>query len=215
MTCNVTIIESTRSDFPAALRTGTLIPSVPRLWAMGNLGILQTPLLGLFCSTRCPGNVILRTYDLALALRDAGVAVISGFHTPMEKECLDVFLRGSQPLVVCPARSLQNLRLPAAWRPPLEAGRLLVLSPIGAPQRRPTAALAEQRNRFVATLAPDILLVYATPGGKTARLSAELMAQGKRLFTLDLDDNAHLMAAGVTGMHVTDLGAHFAAPQAQ
>jgi len=30
----------------------------------------------------------LRTYDLARALRDAGVPVISGFHSPIEKVAL-------------------------------------------------------------------------------------------------------------------------------
>ena len=66
------------------------------------------PLLGFFCATRCPGNVILRTYDLALPLREAGVPVIGGFHTPMEKECLEVLLRGQQPVVICPARSIEQ-----------------------------------------------------------------------------------------------------------
>ena len=137
MSLNVTIIESTSPNFPAALQTGTLIPPVAQLWVIGNLDILKTPLLGLFCSTRCPGNVILRTYDLALALREAEVPIISGFHTPMEKECLEVFLRGTQPIVLCPARDIQHLRLPAAWRKPLADGRLLILSSIAAAQRRP------------------------------------------------------------------------------
>jgi predicted Rossmann fold nucleotide-binding protein DprA/Smf involved in DNA uptake len=94
MTYNVTMIESTNPDFPVALRNGALVTSCPRIWAIGNLDILKTPLLGFFCSTKCPGNVIVHTYDLARALRDAGVPVICGFHSPMEKECLDLLLRG-------------------------------------------------------------------------------------------------------------------------
>ena len=68
-----------------------------------SLKILERRLLGLFCSTKCPGDAILQTYDLVRALRDAGVAVIGGFHSPMEKECLDLLLRGNQPIVICPA----------------------------------------------------------------------------------------------------------------
>lgn len=49
-------------------------------------------MLVLSCSIKCPGNVILKTYDLAGALCDAGVPVIGGFHAPMEKECLDILL---------------------------------------------------------------------------------------------------------------------------
>ncbi len=50
-----------------------MLASCPQIWALGNLDILTMPFLGFFCATRCPGNAILRTYDLALALREAGV----------------------------------------------------------------------------------------------------------------------------------------------
>jgi predicted Rossmann fold nucleotide-binding protein DprA/Smf involved in DNA uptake len=205
MPLHVITLEATRPDFPAALQTGPLIPPVAQLWAIGNLDILKTPLLGLFCSTRCPGNVILRIYDLALALREAEVPIISGFHTPMEKECLDVFLRGTQPIVLCPARDIQRLRLPAAWRKPLADGRLLIVSTIAAAQRRPTASLAEQRNRFVATLAQTICVAHAAPGSRTERLCAELVAQGKRVYTLGLAENAHLVQCGVVSCSVSEL----------
>ena len=142
------------------------------------------PLLGFFCATRCPGNVILRTYDLALALREAGVPVIGGFHTPMEKECLEVLLRGQQPVVICPARNIERLRLPMRWRKPYDEGRLLVLSPFGSRQRRPTTELAENRNRLVSTLATNILVAYAGPGSKTAQFCGELVAQHRRAYTL-------------------------------
>jgi len=56
-----------------------------RVWAIGNLQLLEQPLFGFFCSTKCPGEIILRTYDLAVAIREAGVPMIGGFHTPMEK----------------------------------------------------------------------------------------------------------------------------------
>lgn len=75
-------------DPPAGVRT-YLGPSAPRaIAALGNLDILHRPKLALFCSIKCPGRLILRTYDLAQALRDAGEVVIGGFHSPMERECL-------------------------------------------------------------------------------------------------------------------------------
>ena len=53
------------------------------------------------------------------ALRDAKIAVISGFHSPLEKDCLELLLRGDQLIVICPARNIENMRMPAAWRGPL------------------------------------------------------------------------------------------------
>jgi hypothetical protein len=38
--------------------------------------------------------MIVQAYDMAVALRDARVALIGGFHSPMEKECLRLLLRG-------------------------------------------------------------------------------------------------------------------------
>ena len=183
------------------MKSGFIFP----ILALGNLDILTMPQLGLFCATRCPGSVILRTYDLALALREAGVPVIGGFHTPMEKECLDVLLRGQQPVVICPARNIERLRLPMSWRQPYDQGRLLVLSPFVARQRRPTTELAEHRNRFVATLATNIFVAYAGPESKTVQFCGELVAQHRRAYTLDLPDNAHLVQRGVLSLALHDL----------
>jgi predicted Rossmann fold nucleotide-binding protein DprA/Smf involved in DNA uptake len=202
---NVTLIESTSPDFPVALRNGVLVTSCPQIWAIGNLDILKAHLLGFFCSTKCPGNVIVHTYDLVRALRDAGVPVISGFHAPMEKECLDLLLRGRQPAVICPAHSIERMRLLAAWRTPIDEGRLLVLSSFAAEHRRPTTSLAEQRNRLVVALADVIVIAHTSPGSKIDRLYAETSTSGKRIYTLDLPENASLMQQGVKGYAVPDL----------
>ena len=202
---NATMLTPTSPHFPPALQSGTLLAPCPQIGALGNLDILTKPLLGFFCATRCPGSVILRTYDLALALREAGVPVIGGFHTPMEKECLEVLLRGQQPVVICPARTIERLRLPMSWRQSYGEGRLLVLSPFVAHQRRPTTELAEDRNRFVATLATNILVAYAGPGSKTAQFCGELVARHRRAYTLDLPENAHLVQCGVLSHALHDL----------
>lgn len=199
MATHITILESTNSAFPRALQDGILTEPISRLWAIGNVEILHTRLLGFFCTTRCPGNVILRTYDLAQALHAASIPVIGGFHTPMEKECLDLLLRGTQPVVICPARSIERMRLPVEWRRPVQENRLLILSPFGGQHRRVTTAVAEQRNRFVATLAEDLFVAHAPAGSRTERLCVELIAQGRQVNTLHLAENASLMQHGAVG----------------
>src|SRR2546425_10049876 len=91
--------------YPLTLREycGERAPTT--LTALGNLDILQRQKLALFCSVKCPGNLILQTYDLACALRDAGVTVIGGFHSPMEMECLFLLLLGTTPVISCHGRS--------------------------------------------------------------------------------------------------------------
>jgi predicted Rossmann fold nucleotide-binding protein DprA/Smf involved in DNA uptake len=168
----------------------------PAIAALGTVALLRSPLLALFCSIRCPGKLILETYDLARALRDAGIPVVSGFHTPMEKECLDLLLRGNQPVIMCPARSIEGMRVPSALKTAVESGRMLLLSPFKPKDRRATAKLAEERNRFVAALASEVFVAYAHEGGKTEQLCRNLIAARKPVFTFDAHANARLIALG-------------------
>ncbi len=164
--------------------------------AIGDAAILDADLTALFCSQRCPGDLILKTYDLARELREAETPVIGGFQTPMERECLRLLLRGRQPVAVCPARGIERMRIPRGWRPALEEGRLLILSPFPAAARRPTARLAAQRNALVAALAERVFIAHAAPGGKTEAFAREVAGGGTPLLTLAGPANANLLALG-------------------
>lgn len=172
--------------------------SRPPLTAVGNLGVLPSKKLALFCSVRCPGAIIVQAYDLARNLRDAGITVIGGFQSPMEKECLELLLRGRQPVIVCPARGLDGMRLPAAWRAAVKEGRLLLLSPFAANVQRPTAELAQARNELVAAVADVVFIAHAAPGGKTEAFARVVLGWGKRVLTLDSPENAGLVTLGAT-----------------
>lgn len=176
-----------------------------RICALGSVELLQRSALGLFCSIRCPGKVIVEVYDLARALRDAGVPVISGFHTPMEKECLELLLRGTQPIIVCPARSIERIRLPAPMKAGVEAERLLFLSPFEAKERRPTAGRADERNRLVAALAKELFVAHAAPGGKIEELCQCVMAAGKRVLTVNCVENANLIDLGAQPSSIAEV----------
>ena len=164
MSANITIIEPTFADFPSALRDGALMAPIRRMYAIGNQNILKKRLPGFFCSIKCFDKVILRTYDLAQSLCSTGIPIIGEFHSSMGKECLNVLLCGAQPVVICPAHGIDRIRLPETWRNPLAENLLLVLSPFEAQYRRPTASLAEQRNRFTASLAESVFVSHAPLG---------------------------------------------------
>lgn len=174
---------------------------------IGNRLLLSEPLTALFCSARCPGGLILQTYDLARELRDAGVAIIGGFQTPMERECLRLLLRGRQPLVICPARSIAGMRIPASYRLGLAGGRLLIASALPPWARRATADLAARRNELVRSLAARVIVAHAAPGGRTEALARRAVAAGQPLFTLDSPANANLLALGARPLAPGSLGA--------
>jgi predicted Rossmann fold nucleotide-binding protein DprA/Smf involved in DNA uptake len=149
-------------------RLGDAAPA--QVFAVGNLNLLALPKTALFCSARCPGDAILRAYDQAARWRDAGRCIISGFHSPVEKECLRILLRGLQPIIICPARSLPK-RVPAEWQKPLADGRLLILSCFNEDEHRITAELAARRNEFVAALADQVWFAHITHGGQMEQLA--------------------------------------------
>ena len=110
--------------------------------------------------------------DLAQRWRAENRAVISGFHTAVEKECLRIFLRGPQPIIICPARGIEPFQLPSDWQTKYDRGELLIISPFDASIRRPTKETAEIRNRLVLDLASNLTIIYASPGGLLEQLAA-------------------------------------------
>ena len=170
----MTSVISLGSNYPAGVSACLGPQAPPTIAASGNLEILQGKTLALFCSIKCPGKLIQDTYEFVQKVRNAGVTVIGGFHSPMERECLRILLCSPHPVIVCPARSIPK-RMPGEFRRPLEAGRLLLLSPFQEGQSRADEQSAQYRNRFVAALANKIFVAYAAPGSKTELFCREII----------------------------------------
>lgn len=183
-------------------RLGAQAPSP--LTEIGSLEVLRPKRLGLICSVRCPGGIVIKTFDAVRQLRDAGIVVAGGFHSPMEKGCLDFLLRGEQPVIVCPPKGLGRPRLPSAWRTAFDAERLLVLSPFGDAITRTAGAQAKARNEFVAALSHAVLIPHSSPGGKAEALARHVLDRSQPLFTFD-DENTELLHRGAQPYHIDRL----------
>ena len=163
---------------------------------LGCREILRQPIVGLICSVQCPGSIVIKTFDAIRELRDAGIVVAGGFHSPMEKECLDFLLRGEQPVIVCPAKGMARLRMPACWRAAIDAGRLLLISPFDDKITTATKDRAATRNEFVAAISDVILIPHASPGGKAEVIAKRVLQHHQPLFTFDDDQNQTLLQLG-------------------
>lgn len=163
---------------------------------IGNNELIHNSKLALFCSVKCPGNLIWKTYEPAKSLREKRITVISGFHSPIEQEVLNILLKGTQSIIICPARSIENMRIHAVWKPALEQNRLLVLSPFTKGKDRMTEANALRRNKFVAEIADAVFVAYVAPDGKTESFCRDLMRNNKPLFTFDCPENQNLITIG-------------------
>jgi predicted Rossmann fold nucleotide-binding protein DprA/Smf involved in DNA uptake len=202
--------------YPAALQTCMAFKTAPTLNAIGDLSLLQKltfgsavpELIALFCSKQCPGDLILKTYDLAQALRDVKIPVISGFHTPIEQDCFNILLRGTQPIIHCPARSLHKMRLSPKQKQAIVGNRLLIISPFSPSYPRVTADLASKRNAMVGAIAHTIFIAYAAPDSKTLAFAQSLISAGKSVVTLASSNNPLLQEQGVVGLGIDAIVQH-------
>jgi predicted Rossmann fold nucleotide-binding protein DprA/Smf involved in DNA uptake len=149
-------IHEDDSNYPLPVKE-YLAEAPKTIAAIGNFTILQNKSLAVFSSSKCPGKVILQTYDLMKNIREAGITVISGFHSPMESECLNILLKGRQPIIFCPARSIEGMRIKPEYMKPLEEGRLLILSPFAEKAKRISSERALERNRLIAAIGDSIM----------------------------------------------------------
>jgi predicted Rossmann fold nucleotide-binding protein DprA/Smf involved in DNA uptake len=164
---------------------------------LGDMHLPDHNRLGLICSQKCPGDVILKTDDFARLVRGSGITIVSGFHSPIEKDCLPILLRGADPIVIVQAHKLSTSRLAKEWQKAIAAKRLLLLSPFGDKDKRVTSELAAERNRFVAAISDEVLVPYAAPGSRTEALAFDLLKSGKQVYTFS-ERPGLLLEAGAT-----------------
>ena len=200
-------ITQTDPNYPKKLKDSLKTEVPETIWTCGNINLLPTTdaafngnLWALFCSKKCPGELILKTHDLAQTFKEREIPTIGGYHSPIEQECLRVLLRGVQPILLCPARSIENMRLKSAWKEAFAKERLLILSPFESRYNRQTEALANRRNAFVAALADKIYIAHAAEGGKTLKFAEDLIALGKPVFTFETSANEALFQLGAQRM---------------
>ncbi|MDE0018719.1 MAG: DNA-processing protein DprA [Candidatus Poribacteria bacterium] len=196
-------ITQTDTNYPKRLKKYLKTETPETIWARGNINLLpgqNTSLNGdlwaLFCSRKCPGELILKTHDLAQTFKERGIPTIGGYHSPIEQECLRVLLRGVQPILLCPARNIEKMRLKPTWREALTDERLLILSAFESRHNRSTAALANRRNAFVAALADKICIAHAAEDSKTLEFAQMVIAWGKPVFTFETPVNDALFQLG-------------------
>lgn len=162
--------------------------------------------LALVCSVSCPGGVIVRMYDAIRGLREAGVVIAGGFHSPMERECLDFLLRGKQAVVLCPAFGLDSLQLGAPEQRAVDEQRLHAVSVLGSGVIHATRESAALRNAFVAALAVSVFVPHAVPGGQAESIARQSIARGQMVLTFDDEENQHLIAFGALPFLDSDFG---------
>lgn len=185
-------IHKSDSVYPASLKRFLPEDAPESAATLGNFQLLSYPKLAIFCSGACPAAIVSQAEQVMRKVMDAGITVISGFHSEFEKQCVKMLVRGDQPIIISPARSLDKLRIRPEYKKALENGRLLFLSFFRSHRHRSDREMAFKRNLYVAALAERILIVHAAPSSKTEQLCRELLRWQKPVYTICDKDNQNL-----------------------
>lgn len=201
---NILQVQRDESSYPASL-TACLGPEAPaELELQGWSDLIAAPKLALYSSQKCPGTVLTQAYDLANALRQDVVVVMSGFHAPVEREWWSILCQSPARLIRCPARALTHRRLQPEERKMLQQGRLLLMG-FGRRTRRSSQETAFYRNVCMAALADRLFIAHAAPGSRTWALCRQALMWGKPLFTFADPANDALVLMGARPARVREL----------
>lgn len=136
---------------------------------LGNKDILKLKKTAFLCSRKVPAEIILRSYDWAKDQRKAGNCIVCSNHSPIEKDVFEILLKGTQPLILVLPRGMKK-----RWEPEIlkaiESNRLLIISPFSDEVKRVTRETAQIKNEVILSIADEVEIGYATPGGQLATL---------------------------------------------
>ena len=143
---------------------------------LGNREILKLEKIAFLSSRKVPPAAVMASYDWATRMCAEGTCVIGGFQSALERDVLKILLKGGlQPIVMVLARSMWRT-VPTAYRAAIDAGRLLVVSPVAQTIRRVSRDSAIIRNRFVLANCSHAVFAAIDSQGSLAHLLAEFPA---------------------------------------
>lgn len=105
--------------------------------------------------------------------------MISGLHKLISKDMLEILLNRDRPVVICPARRLEEMRISPTIDRAIHAGRVLLLSIYNEKGRRIIMDHCEARNNLVAALASRIYFIHYDPGGSLSFLYSRIEVSEK------------------------------------
>lgn len=140
---------------------------------LGNLKLLEEYKTAFICSRKIPAGVVLKCYDWAIAQRESGSCIISGFQSPIERDVFHFLLKGKQPIILVLARGLKE-KVDHQLQKSIEDGRLLIITPFSKNIKRVTKHTAIIRNKMMIELADSITVGYIQAEGQIEKLLIDI-----------------------------------------
>lgn len=123
--------------------------------------MLKRRKIGFLASRKISSSAILPTLDWAVEIsKQSDVAVVSGFHSRLEKDVLKFLLQGKCGIIVVLARGMYR-KLPKIYDVAINDNRLLIISLEKETVTRVSERTAHKRNKYVEKLADELRQIYS------------------------------------------------------
>lgn len=124
---------------------------------IGNIDLLTLRKVGFLASRKVNPTSVIPTITWANKVSyDPNIAIISGFQSTLEREVLDIVLKGTCGIIYVLNRSLYR-QIPLNLRTAFDSNRILFISLTSAKITRPSAANATIRNRYITDISDTLI----------------------------------------------------------
>ena len=128
---------------------------------LGNKELLKRRKIGFLASRKISSSAILPTLDWVVEIsKQSDVAVVSGFHSRLEKDVLKFLLQGKCGIIIVLARGMYR-KLPKIYDTVMKENRLLIISLEKETITRVSERTAHKRNKYVENLADELRQIYS------------------------------------------------------
>ena len=131
-----------------------MISSLPTY--LGNTELLEKRKIGFLASRKISTLSILPTLDWALKTsKQKDIAIVSGFHSKMERDVLKILFQGECGIIVVLARGMYR-KLPKQYEEAMLQNRLLIIAYEKESVTRVSEATAHKRNDYVREIVDEM-----------------------------------------------------------
>ena len=124
---------------------------------LGNKELLKVRKLGFLASRKISSLSILPTLDWATEVsKREDIAIISGFHSKMERNVLEILFKGQCGIIIVLARGMYR-KLPKQYEEAMSQNRLLIISNEKDNVKRVSEQTAHKRNEYVREIADEMM----------------------------------------------------------
>lgn len=130
---------------------------------IGNLKLKSCCCIGYFASSKIATLSVFPTLDWASEIaKQDDVAIVSGFHSKLEREVLDILLKGRCGIICVLARPIYKV-IPKKFRNAYNQSRILFISHNTAKSTMTSRHLCQKRNEYIASISDELVFSSLTP----------------------------------------------------